>query len=145
MRATSRRAAWSMPAGPWVDRGAGRSVAGQNTPAKVRLVKGSHIVTRRLYDHDRCYIFQNADGRICFAIPYEDDFTLIGTTDEDFTGDPADAAISEAETDYLCRAVSDYFAPAGHPGRCGLELCGRAAALRRWRQPAPRKRRGTMS
>jgi glycerol-3-phosphate dehydrogenase len=94
--------------GPWVTEVLG-GVAGQNTPAKVRLVKGSHIVTRRLYDHDRCYIFQNADGRICFAIPYEDDFTLIGTTDEEFTGDPGAAAISESETDYLCRAVSDYF------------------------------------
>ena len=94
--------------GPWVTEVLG-GVAGQNTPAKVRLVKGSHIVTRKLYDHDRCYIFQNADGRICFAIPYEEDFTLIGTTDEEFTGDPADAAISDAETEYLCRAVSDYF------------------------------------
>ena len=95
-------------AGPWAaDVLAG--VAGVNTPARVRLVKGSHIVTRRLYRHDRCYIFQNADGRICFAIPYEGDFTLIGTTDEEFAGDPADAAISDAETDYLCRAVSGYF------------------------------------
>ncbi|MFC7474497.1 glycerol-3-phosphate dehydrogenase [Dankookia sp. GCM10030260] len=95
-------------AGPWVAEVLG-GVAGQNAPARVRLVKGSHIVTRRLYDHDRCYIFQNADGRICFAIPYEEDFTLIGTTDEEFTGDPAGAAISEAETEYLCRAVSGYF------------------------------------
>src|SRR4051812_36305045 len=94
--------------GPWVTEVLG-GVAGLNTPARVRLVKGSHIVTRKLYDHDRCYIFQNADGRICFAIPYEEDFTLIGTTDQEFTGDPADAAISEAETAYLCRAVSDYF------------------------------------
>ena len=93
--------------GPWVSEVLG-GVAGLNTPARVRLVKGSHIVTRRLYDHDRCYTFQNADGRICFAIPYEEDFTLIGTTDEEFTGDPATAAISEAETAYLCRAVSDY-------------------------------------
>jgi glycerol-3-phosphate dehydrogenase len=95
-------------AGPWVTEVLG-GVAGQNTPARVRLVKGSHIVTRRLYGHDRCYIFQNADGRICFAIPYEEDFTLIGTTDEEFTGDPATATISDSETDYLCRAVGDYF------------------------------------
>jgi len=95
-------------AGPWAaDVLAG--VAGVNTPARVRLVKGSHIVTRRLYGHDRCYIFQNADGRICFAIPYEEEFALIGTTDEEFTGDPATATISEAETDYLCHAVSGYF------------------------------------
>jgi glycerol-3-phosphate dehydrogenase len=93
-------------AGPWVDTvhgatgGAGRHV---------RLVKGSHIVTRRLFDHDRCYIFQNADGRIVFAIPYEHDFTLIGTTDEDYSGDAGAATISEAETAYLCAAVNDYF------------------------------------
>jgi glycerol-3-phosphate dehydrogenase len=72
-------------------------------------VKGSHIVVPRLYGHDRCYIFQNTDGRICFTIPYEDDFTLIGTTDEEFHGDPGHAAISEAETGYLCHAVSEYF------------------------------------
>ncbi|MBK1657920.1 glycerol-3-phosphate dehydrogenase [Paracraurococcus ruber] len=95
-------------AGPWAAEVLG-GVAGLNTPAKVRLVKGSHLVTRRLYGHDRCYIFQNADGRICFAIPYEEDFTLIGTTDEEFHGDPGEAAISDAETDYLLEAVSGYF------------------------------------
>ena len=95
-------------AGPWAAEVLG-GVAGVNAPARVRLVKGSHIVTRRLYGHDRCYIFQNADGRICFAIPYEEEFTLVGTTDEEFKGDPATAAISEAETDYLCSAVSGYF------------------------------------
>jgi glycerol-3-phosphate dehydrogenase len=94
-------------AGPWVD----RAFAGVATPtgAKVRLVKGSHIVVPRLYDHDRAYIFQNADGRIVFAIPYEDDFTLIGTTDIDYKGDPAQAAISAEETAYLCTAASGYF------------------------------------
>ena len=94
-------------AGPWVAEVLG-GVAGLNAPARVRMVKGSHIVTRRLYSHDRCYIFQNPDGRICFAIPYEDDFTLLGTTDESFQGDPAGVAISEAETDYICRAVGTY-------------------------------------
>ncbi|WP_408887589.1 glycerol-3-phosphate dehydrogenase [Roseicella frigidaeris] len=93
-------------AGPWVAEMLG--AAGQNAPARVRLVKGSHIVTRRLWSHDRSYIFQNADGRVCFAIPYEEDFTLIGTTDEEFAGDPAGVAITEGETAYLCRAVSDY-------------------------------------
>jgi glycerol-3-phosphate dehydrogenase len=95
-------------AGPWAADILGQ-VAGLNTVARVRMVKGSHVVTRRLYGHDRCYIFQNSDGRICFAIPYEDEFTLIGTTDEEFKGDPSEAAISEAETAYLCRAVSGYF------------------------------------
>jgi glycerol-3-phosphate dehydrogenase len=73
-----------------------------------RLVKGSHIVVPRLYTHDRCYIFQNADGRVCFAIPYQDDFTLIGTTDEDFHGDPAEVSSTPGEEAYLCSAVSAY-------------------------------------
>ena len=55
----------------------------------MRLIKGSHIVVPRLFEHDHAYIFQNADGRIVFAIPYERDFTLIGTTDQDFKGDLA--------------------------------------------------------
>jgi len=95
-------------AGPWVAEVL-HQVAGSNAPARVRLVKGSHIVTRRLFDHDRCYIFQNADGRIVFAIPYEDDYTLIGTTDEDFTGDPATVAADAEEIAYLCAAVDTYF------------------------------------
>ncbi|MEN2980755.1 glycerol-3-phosphate dehydrogenase [Tistrella bauzanensis] len=79
------------------------------TPERVRLVRGSHIVVKRLFDHDRAYIFQNPDGRIAFAIPYEDDFTLIGTTDADHQGDPGQVAITPAEIDYLCAAVSAYF------------------------------------
>jgi glycerol-3-phosphate dehydrogenase len=94
-------------AGPWVSRVLG-DVLEHNAPARVRLVKGSHIVVRRLFEHDRCYIFQNRDRRICFAIPYEQDFTLIGTTDEDYTGDPAQVTISPAEETYLRDAVSAY-------------------------------------
>jgi glycerol-3-phosphate dehydrogenase len=96
-------------AGPWVARVL-RQVVRANTPAKVRMVQGSHIVVPRLYAHDRCYIFQNADNRIFFAIPYERDFTLIGTTDQDYTGDPADVHASEQEIAYLCTGASDYFA-----------------------------------
>ena len=96
-------------AGPWVA-DVIHGVLGLNSPSPTRLVKGSHIVVERLFEHDRAYIFQNADGRICFAIPYEEDFTLIGTTDEDFDGDPADVAISEGETAYLLQAVSEYLA-----------------------------------
>ncbi len=95
-------------AGPWVSDVLG-TVVHQNVPTRIRLVKGSHLVVRRLFDHDRCYIFQNADGRICFAIPYEDDFTLIGTTDLDYTGDPAQAAITQDEESYLLRAAGEYF------------------------------------
>lgn len=95
-------------AGPWVaDVLTGRFRL--NSPARVRMVKGSHIIVPRMFDHDRAYIFQNPDKRIIFAIPYEGDFTLVGTTDEDFQGDPAEVKIAESEVDYLCRAVSAYF------------------------------------
>src|SRR5690606_9743206 len=102
-------------AGPWVDHVIIEAM-GENDARHVRLVKGSHIVTRRLYDHDRCYFFQNSDGRPIFAIPYENDYTLIGTTDLDYEGDPAAVSISEAETDYLLAAVSSYFAKPGTRG-----------------------------
>ncbi|MGF1446173.1 MAG: glycerol-3-phosphate dehydrogenase [Pikeienuella sp.] len=95
--------------GPWVD----QVITGRlrlNTADKIRLVRGSHIVTRKLFDHDRTYIFQNTDGRILFAIPYETDFTLIGTTDADHTGDPGTATCTDAEAAYMCAAVSEYFA-----------------------------------
>lgn len=95
-------------AGPWVGEVLG-GVVRSNTRAAVRMVQGSHIVVPRLCEHDRCYIFQNADGRIVFAIPYERDFTLIGTTDRDFTGDPSGAKASPEEIDYLCAAASEYF------------------------------------
>jgi glycerol-3-phosphate dehydrogenase len=94
--------------GPWVSQVLG-AVIGENNPDKIRMVKGSHIVVDKLYEHDRCYIFQNTDGRICFAIPYEQNFTLIGTTDEDHKGDPGKPEISAAERDYLLAAVSEYF------------------------------------
>jgi len=93
--------------GPWVADFLAQGI-GVSAPAKVRLVKGSHIVVPRLWDGPHCYIFQNEDQRICFAIPYEGDFTLIGTTDRDFSGDPAGVAISADETAYLCEAVSAY-------------------------------------
>lgn len=95
-------------AGPWVG-SVLNGVVRANTKAAVRMVQGSHIVVRKLYDHDRCYIFQNSDGRIVFAIPYEGDFTLIGTTDRDYHGDPSEVAISPEEIDYLCAAASEYF------------------------------------
>ncbi|WP_102226278.1 glycerol-3-phosphate dehydrogenase [Acidimangrovimonas sediminis] len=75
----------------------------------VRLVRGSHIVTRRLFDHDKCYFFQGGDGRIIFAIPYEEDFTLIGTTDADHKGPPSEAVCTPEEQQYLCDFASQYF------------------------------------
>ncbi|MEM6832937.1 MAG: glycerol-3-phosphate dehydrogenase [Pseudomonadota bacterium] len=94
-------------AGPWVTQIF--AAIDEADPTKgLRLVKGSHIFTRRLYDHDRAYIFQHGDGRIVFTIPYGADLTLIGTTDEAFEGDPAEAKISDEETHYLCDLVSAY-------------------------------------
>lgn len=82
----------------------------------VRLVKGSHIVVPKLFDHAYPYIFQNADGRILFAIPYERDYTLLGTTDVEVHDDPAGITIDDAEVDYICRAVSEYFRKPVSPG-----------------------------
>ena len=101
-------------AGPWVGNVFGAAL-GINAPARVRLVKGSHIVVPKLFEHDRCYIFQNADRRIVFAIPYENDWTLIGTTDVEFTGDPATVAASPDEIGYLCDIANEYFAHATRP------------------------------
>jgi glycerol-3-phosphate dehydrogenase len=75
----------------------------------VRAAKGSHIVVRRLFDHHCAYTFQNHDKRIVFAIPYESDYTLIGTTDVEYRGDPSRVSISDEEISYLCEAVSRYF------------------------------------
>ena len=101
-------------AGPWVDEVIVGAL-GRNSGRHVRLVKGSHIVIPRKFEDPRAFFFQNADGRIIFAIPYEEDFTLIGTTDLDFTGDPGTADISTEETDYLCSAASEYFSEAVRP------------------------------
>ena len=95
--------------GPWVE-DIIRNVARINSTEGVRLVRGSHIVTKKLYDHDRCYFFQGEDGRIIFAIPYEQDFTLIGTTDKDHQGPPGDPRCTDEERDYLCAFASQYFA-----------------------------------
>ncbi len=97
--------------GPWVDQVINQSLTetGAGNSKNVRLVQGSHIVVPKMFDHDRCYIFQNADDRIIFAIPYEQDFTLIGTTDQDFKGDLQEFGITDAETEYLCNAASEYF------------------------------------
>ena len=94
--------------GPWIDEVLGH-VGSKTKEHNVRLVKGSHIVVNKLFDHDKCYIFQNTDNRIVFAIPYEGDFTLIGTTDMDYDGAPGEVAISSEEIAYLCDVTSEYF------------------------------------
>ncbi|MBM3546726.1 MAG: glycerol-3-phosphate dehydrogenase [Alphaproteobacteria bacterium] len=95
-------------AGPWVNEVLG-SVVRTNSPKHVRLIKGSHIVVPKLHDGPQAYILQNEDRRIVFVLPYEDRFSLIGTTDEPFDGDPAKVAISSAETAYLCDVVTRHF------------------------------------
>ena len=94
--------------GPWVAdvlHGALR----QNSSEGVRLVRGSHIVTRRLFDHDKCYFFQGEDGRIIFAIPYENDFTLIGTTDQEHAAPDQAPVCTPDERDYLIAFANRYF------------------------------------
>ena len=107
-------------AGPWAGQfldGAlhGTDAAQPQARTRLRLVKGSHIVVRRLFAHDDAYLFQHDDGRIVFAIPYERDFTLIGTTDVEYTGDPAAVAIGHDEIRYLCGVASHYFREAVTP------------------------------
>ncbi|MEZ5809807.1 MAG: glycerol-3-phosphate dehydrogenase [Rhizobiaceae bacterium] len=96
-------------AGPYVDHVL-NTVFGRNDAHNVRLVGGSHIVVARKFDHDRCYILQNSDERIIFAIPYEDDYTLIGTTDIEHDEMPVPPRITPEEVDYLCAMASEYFA-----------------------------------
>jgi glycerol-3-phosphate dehydrogenase len=92
----------------------------------VRLVKGSHIVLPRLYEGEHAFILQNDDRRVVFMIPYEERFTLLGTTDVDYEGDPASPRASEAEVDYLCRAAGRYLARAPAPA----EVLWRYAGVR---------------
>lgn len=95
-------------AGPWVGQVI-RDIVHSEARDSVRLVRGSHIVTRRLFDHDKAYFLQGQDGRIIFAIPYEQDFTLIGTTDADHDEPDQSPHCTEAERDYLCAFASRYF------------------------------------
>lgn len=95
-------------AGPWVSRVLGEAV-GQPHPKPIRMVKGSHIVVPRLRAEEQAYILQNEDGRIVFVIPYEEQFSLIGTTDVDYQGDPAQVSISKEESAYLIQVVNAHF------------------------------------
>ena len=94
--------------GPWVSDLIQNTIGVQSTEG-VRLVRGSHIVTRKLFDHDKCYFFQGRDGRIIFAIPYERDFTLIGTTDAEHDDPSISPEITPKERDYLLEFASQYF------------------------------------
>ena len=94
-------------AGPWV----GSLLKGSldtHSDKRLQLVAGSHIVVPKIHHHDEAFIFQNTDGRIVFAIPYERHFSLIGTTERQYSGDPGDVDVTEAEVQYLCECVSRY-------------------------------------
>lgn len=95
-------------AGPWVARFLGEDLK-QKAPYGIRLIQGSHIVVPRLHDQDKAYILQNEDQRIVFVIPWLERFSLIGTTDREFTGNPARVTISDEETDYLLAVVNAHF------------------------------------
>lgn len=101
-------------AGPWVDAVLRRLGRARNDQG-VRLVKGSHIVVPRLYDGEHAFMLQNPDRRIVFAIPYEGEFTLVGTTDEPWNSAPGRVEISEGEVGYLCDTVNRYFERATGP------------------------------
>lgn len=95
-------------AGPWVAQMLG-AIEGARAEPPPRLVKGSHIVVPRMFPGDHAYILQNPDKRIVFAIPYERDFTLIGTTDEAISGEVGDASVTDEEIAYLCDSVNRWF------------------------------------
>ncbi|WBU54564.1 glycerol-3-phosphate dehydrogenase [Paracoccus sp. SCSIO 75233] len=101
-------------AGPWVGQVI-EAITSLDSTERVRLVRGSHIVVPRIAGHDRCYFFQGPDGRIIFAIPYEQEFTLIGTTDAEHDGSPQDPEITAEEIRYLCDFASRYFADPVRP------------------------------
>lgn len=94
--------------GPWVKDVIENTTQIENSD-NIRLVRGSHIVTKKLFEHDKSYIFQGEDGRIMFAIPYENDFTLIGTTDIDHEDADSKPKCSKEETEYICNFASKYF------------------------------------
>ena len=94
--------------GPWVDNFL-KNHSKQTKIDNVRLVKGSHIVVKKLFNHSYAYIFQNSDGRIFFAVPWENEFTFIGTTDVDFKDNLDSFSISDDEINYLCKSANQYF------------------------------------
>jgi glycerol-3-phosphate dehydrogenase len=110
-------------AGPWVKQVLNDKL-GEATRDAVRLVKGSHIVLPRLYAGEHAFILQNDDRRVVFMIPYEERFTLVGTTDVDYDGDPAAPAASEAEVEYLCRAAGRYLARPPQPAEVVWRYAG---------------------
>ncbi|PWB95862.1 glycerol-3-phosphate dehydrogenase [Methylosinus sporium] len=109
--------------GPWVSETLEQRL-GLRSRKHVRLVKGSHIVTRKLYEGAQAYMLQRPDKRIIFAIPFEEDFTLVGTTDIPFPGAPGPVAIDAAETDYLLAAANHFFKEKITPGDVAWSYSG---------------------
>jgi glycerol-3-phosphate dehydrogenase len=95
-------------AGPWVAKFI-RDDLKMESPYGIRLIQGSHLIVPKLYEGEHAHILQNEDQRIVFTIPYLNQFTLIGTTDREYTGDPAKVTITEGETDYLLKVVNAHF------------------------------------
>ncbi len=110
-------------AGPWAAHVLDTAIK-SSSKVRMRLVKGSHIVYPRLYSHDRAYLMQNDDGRVVFAIPFHDKYTLIGTTDVETSGDPAHAAASAEEIQYLCRVASHFFRTKVEPSQVVWTFAG---------------------
>ena len=119
-------------AGPWVSDVLNQRLGETGQPA--RLVKGSHIVVPRLYEGEHAFVLQHPDRRIVFVIPYRDDFTLIGTTDVPWPGEPGRVSIDPAETDYLCQTVNKYFERQIGPGDVVWSYAGIRAL---WDDAAP--------
>jgi glycerol-3-phosphate dehydrogenase len=109
--------------GPWI-RLFAADVLREATPLPVRLDKGSHIVVPRLFEHDRGYIFQTRDARVVFALPFERDFTLIGTTDRGFGGDPGAVRPTADEIAYLCKVANRHFRKAVDPAQVVWSFAG---------------------
>ncbi|MBR7887632.1 glycerol-3-phosphate dehydrogenase [Marinomonas sp. A79] len=95
-------------AGPWVSSFIETKLE-QKAPYGIRMIKGSHVVVPKLYEHSNAFIMQNTDKRIVFAIPYRDDYTLLGTTDVEYKGDPKAVKINDDETQYILKVANDHF------------------------------------
>ncbi len=95
-------------AGPWVAQFIKQDLQ-LKSPYGIRLIQGSHIIVPKLYEGDKAFIMQNDDRRIVFAIPYLDQYTMIGTTDREYQGDPAQVKITQEETDYLIKVSNEHF------------------------------------
>ena len=110
-------------AGPWIAE-LRKAIVGDAGPESLRLVKGSHLVVPRLYAGEQAYLLQNDDGRIAFVIPFEDDFSLVGTTEVPLDAPEAAPQIDAAETDYLCSVVGRFFQAPPDPSRAVWSYAG---------------------